>query len=1212
MNTIANPIHLQSPGAWADAPSQHSALRRAISQRLTMAEHEAVQALLDQRQLDTAQESAVKAYATALVKGLKAHQHQSARANLVQNLLQTYTLSSDEGIALMCLAESLLRIPDAATRDAIIRDKLSRGQWQEHLGQSESIFVNAATWGLLITGRVTRPVARGSLGGTLHRWLQTGSAPVIRQAVAMAMRIMGQQFVAGVSIQAATQHAKAQEQRGYRYSYDMLGEAAMTDQDAQRYLDAYAQAIDHIGRTAVGNNAIERAGISIKLSALHPRYQRAQRQRVITELYPRLFGLVRRAKAYGIGINIDAEESERLEISLDLLERLCFEPELAGYDGIGFVIQAYQKRCPAVVDWLVDLAQRSQHRLMVRLVKGAYWDSEIKRAQVEGLTDYPVYTQKAHTDLSYLVCAEKLLRAPAQIYPQFATHNAHTVAAIFEMAGPASYEEGQYEFQCLHGMGEALYDQVVGTGGPLAQRRPCRIYAPVGSHETLLAYLVRRLLENGANTSFINQVADKHLRIDDLIRDPIASIQAARACHPQLRDVNPHIAMPSDIYGTHRRNSAGVDLDDESALHAIGVALQQASAWPMDTPIRAAVDAELKRPWVAVHNPAQHQQIIGRVQQALAADVDSAMQAAQKAANNWAKTHPVLRAAMLMKAADAIEQSTHAFIAILMLEAGKTAANALAEVREAVDFLRYYAAQIDEHFDIETHRPLGPVVAISPWNFPLAIFTGQVAAALAAGNPVLAKPAEQTPLVAAMAVDALHQAGVPADVLQLLPGDGDTVGAALVVHPHTAGVVFTGSTEVARLIQHSLAGRLNADGQPIPLIAETGGQNAMIVDSSALTEQVVADVLSSAFDSAGQRCSALRVLCLQADIADKTMDMLRGAMLDLKVGNPCKLDTDVGPVIDSTARVQIEAHIQSMQAAGQRVTQCPMAAETSQGTFVAPTLIEIDDLSVLKREIFGPVCHVIRYHRDTLDTLVEQINALGYGLTLGVHSRNDATLARVQALAHVGNLYINRNQVGAVVGVQPFGGEGLSGTGPKAGGPLYLYRLLSHRPDAAVHALVTSALETPIALPGPTGEHNTYRLLPRANVLCWSEDAATLQSLVTAVQRVGGAPICDATQARGLGDRHGIQTFAWHADSDLHEVALDFALVDANDEAVLMLQAQLARRPGPIIGMWRATGRDAAVPMERLVVERSVSTNTTASGGNVGLMRLGAAAGAQG
>ncbi len=1204
MNAIADPLLLQSPGTWADAPEHHGSLRLAIAQGLLLSEQEAVQALLDQRHTSEIHQARVRTQAAALIKGLKAHQHRSAQANLVQNLLQTYTLSSHEGIALMCLAESLLRIPDAATRDAIIRDKLCRGQWAEHLGQSESVFVNAATWGLLITGKMLRAPATTSLSGGLHQWLQQASAPVIRQAVAMAMRIMGEQFVAGVTIQRATQHARTQEQRGYRYSYDMLGEAAMTEQDAQRYLQAYAQAIDHIGLTAQGDNVIERAGISIKLSALHPRYQRAQRQRVMNELYPRLLGLVRRAKACGIGINIDAEESERLELSLDLLERLCFEPELAGYDGIGFVIQAYQKRCPAVIDWLIDLAQRSGHRLMVRLVKGAYWDSEIKRAQLDGLAEYPVYTQKAHTDLSYLVCAQKLLAAPESIYPQFATHNAHTVASIVQMADSAREHSSQYEFQCLHGMGEALYDQIVDARHPLVPTRPCRIYAPVGSHDTLLAYLVRRLLENGANTSFINQVADKQLPIESLTRDPAQAIERARAAHPLRKDVNPHIAMPRDIYGDHRSNSKGLDLDDESTLHAIGVALQHTALHPLDAPLLAVTEPTRDRPWLTLRNPANHHQVIGRVQPATSDDIEEAMQVAQQSAAAWSQTIASERAAMLLKAADLIEQDTPSFVALLMIEAGKTAANALAEVREAIDFLRYDAAQIDPHFTAADHRPLGPVVCISPWNFPLAIFVGQIAAALAAANPVVAKPAEQTPLVANRAVSKLLQAGVPTQVLQLLPGDGETVGAALVSHPLTAGVVFTGSTEVAKLIQISLSQRLGPDGQSVPLIAETGGQNAMIVDSSALTEQVVADVLSSAFDSAGQRCSALRVLFLQEDIADKTMAMLRGAMSDLVVGNPAKLNTDVGPVIDSQAQALIEKHVDTMRAAGHAITQCTMSADADQGTFVPPTLIEIDDLSALRREIFGPVCHVVRYPADQLDAVVHQINQLGYGLTMGLHSRCDATAARVQSLARVGNLYINRNQVGAVVGVQPFGGEGLSGTGPKAGGPLYLYRLLSHRPDTHIHALVRDALNAPITLAGPTGEHNTYRLIPRQHVLCWSDQPTVLEQMVIAVQGVGGTPLCIEAQMTDLSHRAGVRTVTWNKDCDLNGMVLDFALVCADDETVLTLQAQLARRAGPIIGLWRWITSQRAVPLERLVAERSVSQNTTASGGNVALMRL--------
>ena len=1210
MNAIADPQLLAPLTHWSNGPVDISPKRQAIAHAHLMSEQTAVQNLLQQRTLAPAHAQRVHACADALVTGLQSHQFSSLHANLVQSLLQTYTLNSAEGIALMCLAESLLRIPDAATRDAIIQDKLSSADWRAHLGQSESVFVNASTWGLWVAGKLNPPPKEPELTHALQRCLQATSAPVIRAAVGAAMRIMGQQFVAGVTIEKAVAAARPTTQRGYRYSYDMLGEAAVTDADAKRYHRAYRRAIEHLGQTTQGQHPIDRAGISIKLSALHPRYERAQREKVWTELYPRLLELVCLARDHQIGINIDAEESERLELSLDLLERLCLEPQLKDFQGLGFVIQAYQKRCPATIDWLIDLAQRSGHRLMVRLVKGAYWDSEIKRAQIEGLSDYPVYTQKAHTDLAYLVCAEKLLAAPAQIFPQFATHNAHTVAAIIDMAGADHYQASQYEFQCLHGMGEPLYDQVVSGALNQAGARACRIYAPVGSHETLLAYLVRRLLENGANTSFINQVADKSIPRSDLIAGPQTRIlNACKSAHgPGMP--NPHIPKPRELYGLQRVNSAGFDLSDEATLSALGQALHACTLHTNGLALISHSAPQMQREWVDVVNPARLNERIGRVETCDISDIDRAMQIATQAAATWAHTPASVRAQALEACADDMERQTLTYMAMLMHEAGKTARDALAEVREAIDFLRYYAAQARATFDAKTHVPLGPVVCISPWNFPLAIFTGQVAAALAAGNPVLAKPAEQTPLIAGMAVQALIRHGVPPEVLHLLPGEGSQIGAALVAHPKACGVVFTGSTEVAKAIHHQLAQRLGPNGQAIPLIAETGGQNAMVVDSSALTEQVVKDAIQSAFGSAGQRCSALRLLCLQEDVADVTLEMMRGAMAELQVGQPTRLDTDVGPVIDAEAQSIITAHIERMRQAGCRITQVEPSKSTCGGTFVAPTLIEINDLSELRREVFGPVCHVIRYPREQLSALIAQINQLGYGLTMGVHSRCDATVETVRRQAHVGNLYVNRNQVGAVVGVQPFGGEGLSGTGPKAGGPLYLYRLLAQRPSAEIDLIAARALARDEVLAGPTGERNVYRLEARQRVLCVSTDVATLQGFTQAVIQVGAVPVWPESQ-RHMAAQCAVQLNPSYCDTALSQAHAELALFEGSDDQALQWMQALANSTGPIASMWRypSAGHAASevckrVPLERLLLERSVSYNTTASGGNVQLMRL--------
>ncbi|ELY4563986.1 trifunctional transcriptional regulator/proline dehydrogenase/L-glutamate gamma-semialdehyde dehydrogenase, partial [Cronobacter sakazakii] len=1028
-----------------------------------------------------------------------------------------------------------------------------------------------------------------------------------------------------------------------------------TAADAQAYMVSYQQAIHAIGKASNGRGIYEGPGISIKLSALHPRYSRAQYDRVMEELYPRLKSLTLLARQYDIGINIDAEEADRLEISLDLLEKLCFEPELAGWNGIGFVIQAYQKRCPFVIDYLIDLATRSRRRLMIRLVKGAYWDSEIKRAQMEGLEGYPVYTRKVYTDISYLACAKKLLAVPNLIYPQFATHNAHTLAAIYNLAGQ-NYYPGQYEFQCLHGMGEPLYEQVVGKISDGKLNRPCRIYAPVGTHETLLAYLVRRLLENGANTSFVNRIADNTLSLDDLVADPVSAVEQLAAQEGRVGLPHPKIPLPQDLYGEGRVNSAGLDLANEHRLASLSSsllnsALQKWRALPM---LENAVDDGELAP---VINPAEPRDIVGYAREATEAEVAQALESAVNNAPIWFATPPQERAAILERAAVLMEDQTQTLIGILVREAGKTFANAIAEVREAVDFLRYYAGQVRDDFDNETHRPLGPVVCISPWNFPLAIFTGQVAAALAAGNSVLAKPAEQTPLIAAQGIQILLEAGVPQGVVQLLPGRGETVGAQLTGDPRVRGVMFTGSTEVATLLQRNIADRLDPQGRPTPLIAETGGLNAMIVDSSALTEQVVVDVVASAFDSAGQRCSALRVLCLQEEIADHTLTMLKGAMAECRMGNPGRLTTDIGPVIDADAKAGIERHIQAMRAKGRKVFQAARdnsldAREWQTGTFVMPTLIELESFDEMKKEVFGPVLHVVRYNRNNLAGLIEQINKAGYGLTLGVHTRIDETIAQVTGSAHVGNLYVNRNMVGAVVGVQPFGGEGLSGTGPKAGGPLYLYRLLASRPEAAVqttlerhdaryaqdaqvktlitrphqaltewaagrpelkalceHYLALSQSGVQRTLPGPTGERNTYTLLPRERVLCLADNEQDLLVQLAAATSAGSRVLwVDEPLQRTLAKQlpAAVNAIIDFAKPDvLFSQRFDAVIYHGDSDQLRALCEKVAARDGAIVSVQGFARGETNLLLERLWLERSLSVNTAAAGGNASLMTIG-------
>jgi RHH-type proline utilization regulon transcriptional repressor/proline dehydrogenase/delta 1-pyrroline-5-carboxylate dehydrogenase len=1197
---FAPPIRPQTP------------LRAAITAAYRRAEPECLAPLIEAATLPEVVRADAESTARALIALLRKEGTKSG----VEALVQEYTLSSEEGVALMCLAEALLRIPDDATRDALIRDKIADGDWRAHLGGSRSLFVNAATWGLVVTGRLVDSADDKGLGAALTRLIARAGEPVIRRGVDLAMRMMGEQFITGETIAEALKRARKEEARGFGYSYDMLGEAAATAKDAASYYDDYTQAIHAIGKAAAGRGIYAGPGISIKLSALHPRYARAQADRVMSELLPRVQALAVLAKSYDIGFNIDAEEADRLELSLDLLESLALDPALAGWNGLGFVVQAYGKRCPFVIDWIVDLARRAGRRIMVRLVKGAYWDAEIKRAQVDGLADFPVYTRKVHTDVAYIACARKLLAAKDVIFPQFATHNALTLATIYQIAG-SDFKIGDYEFQCLHGMGEPLYRQVVGTDG---LGRPCRIYAPVGTHEKLLAYLVRRLLENGANSSFVNRVADPEVSIDELVVDPVEIVR--NAPHPGAK--HDAIALPRDLY-PDRRNSGGIDLANEEALARLGEALQASAAvqW------RAASEGGegTERP---LANPADHRDLVGSVVETTADAAGAAVRRA--AASCWSSVPVGERAAMLERAADAMEARMPALIGLAVREAGKSVANAIAEVREAVDFLRYYAVQARALGTDK--RPLGPVVCISPWNFPLAIFTGQVAAALVAGNPVLAKPAEETPLIAGESVRLLHEAGVPTDALQLVPGDG-AIGAALVGASETAGVMFTGSTEVARLIQKQLAERLSADGKPIPLIAETGGQNAMIVDSSALAEQVVADVIASAFDSAGQRCSALRILCLQEEVADRTLAMLKGALAELRIGNTDRLAVDIGPVITAEAQANIETHIAAMRALGRSVEQQPLSDETAHGTFVPPTIIELDSIADLTREVFGPVLHVIRYRREDLDALIDAINATGYGLTFGLHTRLDETIAEVTGRIKAGNLYINRNVIGAIVGVQPFGGRGLSGTGPKAGGPLYLPRLVrdvtpapqgeavvdpalsdlaawlnaNGEPQAAMLALqldAASPLGREVELPGPVGERNLYALHPRGTILLVPETRAGLFHQLAASLATGNEVVveADATLRAVLAELPARVRARIRDDADFSG-----ALVEGEAGRVKGLLRTLAARPGGVVSVQSASGAALdsadAYSLNLLVEEVSVSINTTAAGGNASLMMLG-------
>lgn len=963
--------------------------------------------------------------------------------------LQEFDLSNKEGVALMCLAESLLRVPDGATADKLISEKIKAGRWSDHKGSSESTFVNASTWGLMLTGEfVDLSDVRGNSDNWFKTFVKKAGEPVVRTAIMQAMRIMGGQYVLGRTIDEAISRGIKENKPGTRFSFDMLGEGARTLADADRYFEAYKKAILEIGKQESKDNCYEANGISVKFSALHPRYEMGHRDVVMDFMVPRILELAALAKEKGLGFTIDAEEADRLDLSLDIFEVLAKDQSLQNWDGLGLVVQAYQKRAPYVIDWLTTLGRDLGRKFMVRLVKGAYWDSEIKHAQEAGLSDYPVYTRKPSTDLSYQVCAERLMVARDVFYPQFATHNAYSVSLIIELVKKWDIGASEFEFQRLHGMGHLLYDMVKENTDVDFN---IRVYAPVGAHKDLLPYLVRRLLENGANSSFVNRFMDKDVSVEELMQDTIKMVEEKS---PKRHSMIP---LPADILSyskrekVGRKNAVGFELTDPLEIDRLNENL----SINYDLKAGPIVSGELK--WANiedVYNPTTGE-VMGKVSIAGDDDIERALNASANAQKSWNALGGTARSKILNQAADELENKTHYFMAIVANEAGRTLMDGLSEVREAVDFLRYYAGQAIENFEDSILLPgptgernelflqgRGTFLCISPWNFPLAIFLGQVSAALAAGNAVIAKPAEQTPIVAAEAVKILHDAGVPVDVLHLMTGDGATVGAKLVADERIDGVCFTGSTETAKIINRSLAGR---DGAIATLIAETGGQNVMIVDSTALPEQVVDDAISSAFQSAGQRCSALRVLYIQDDVADTIIPMLKGAMDCLSLGHPTNLKTDVGPVIDQDARRLLDDHVAYMEKEGTLLHKLDVPADYENGTFFAPRLYEIKSLDQLKKEVFGPVLHVIRYKASKLDDILAQIQNTGFGLTLGVHSRIEESAEYIFRNLDVGNTYVNRNIVGAVVGVQPFGGQGLSGTGPKAGGPRYLYRFATEK-----------------------------------------------------------------------------------------------------------------------------------------------------------------------
>jgi RHH-type transcriptional regulator, proline utilization regulon repressor / proline dehydrogenase / delta 1-pyrroline-5-carboxylate dehydrogenase len=1201
--------------------------RQAVRRGHATDEAAAIRDLAGRIGLDARERERIAASAAGIVGRVR----RETSPTLMESFLAEYGLSTEEGVGLMCLAEALLRVPDAETIDELIHDKIEPSDWGAHLGRSASPLVNASTWALMLTGRVLDDDPAGPTRA-LRRLIRRAGEPVVRTAVGQAMKHLGRQFVLGETIEEGMRKARDLERKGYTYSYDMLGEAARTDADARRYHQSYANAVSAIAGAATGE-VRSSPGISVKLSALHPRYEYAHRETVMAELAPRALDLARRAARAGIGFNIDAEEQDRLEISLDVIEALLSDPGLAGWDGFGVVVQAYGLRAAPVIDHLHALAARLDRRIMVRLVKGAYWDTEIKVAQESGVERFPVFTRKANTDLSYMACARMLLDRRDRIYPQFATHNAHTCAAVLAMAGN---DRDSFEFQRLHGMGESLHEIVKEGEGTR-----CRIYAPVGAHRDLLAYLVRRLLENGANSSFVNQIVDESIPPERVARDPVAEVEAFGD-----RIANPAIRPPLELFGS-RRNSRGYRVNEPASILPL-IEARDAFADATWTAAPMVVGrTEPAGPAREARSPADRGRLVGHVHEATAEEVEAALAAAEAGFADWSATPVATRAGILRRASDLFEENAAELIALAAREAGKILLDGVAEVREAVDFLRYYADEAERLEEEEPGTGRGVFVCISPWNFPLAIFTGQVAAALAAGNTVIAKPAEQTPLIADRAVALMREAGLPEAALQLLPGDGPSVGGPLTSDPRIAGVCFTGSTEVAQVIHRALAAHAAPDAI---LIAETGGLNAMIVDSTALPEQAVRDIVASSFQSAGQRCSALRMLYVQEEARGRLTEMLFGAMDALTLGDPWDPAVDVAPVIDEEAQRDIAGYVEGKAQAG-RVLKALSAP--ASGCFAAPAVVELSGIGELEREVFGPVLHVASFRARDIDAVVDAINARGYGLTFGLHTRIDDRVQQIVERIRVGNAYVNRNQIGAIVGSQPFGGEGLSGTGPKAGGPLYvnrfrrtepaaehpapsgppvdrdalhralagldarnwaarpdrvavLRRALSGRGGVVRRALLAAAAfdPGPFTLPGPTGESNRLSLHPRGPVLCLGPTAELALAQAAQALAVGCAAAIaapGATEATRPLEATGAPVAAFDGvvePSALTELEGIAAVAAAGrSEWTAALRRALADRPGPITPL-----ETQVVGPARFVLERHLCIDTTAAGGNASLL----------
>lgn len=1166
----------------------------------------------------------------------------------MQRIIQEFSLSSKEGVALMSLSEALLRIPDKQTKEELIEDKITNKNWKNYIKQDYSFLIKLISISFIIIEKIFNNKSKIKLTNILYKIIKNSTKPIIRNIINKTMKLIGKQFIISEKIKGIT---KKRNKNKFNYSYDILGESALTENEAKKYIYLYQKAIEEIGKKSIGKDIYSNSGISIKLSALHPRYCRAQYQRVIKELYPRLLQLTLQAKNHNISINIDAEESDKLEISLDLFKKLSFERKLLGWNGIGFVVQSYQKRCLYVIKELIEIAKKSQHKIMIRLVKGAYWDSEIKKTQINGFKDYPVYTKKIHTDISYLACAKKLLSVPDLIYPQFATHNTQTLSSIYHIAGK-NYFKGQYEFQCLYGMGENLYKQVVGSIYQNKLDRPCRIYAPIGKYKTLLPYLVRRLLENGANSSFVNQITKKNVNLKELVCNPIEKIIKNKQIKGKIGIPHKKIPLPRFLYGENRKNSYGIDLNNEKNLKKLSEFLITSPKNYIVTPLLSKKNILFNQisKKKTIINPANQNDIIGYVYDTPINEINNAIKNANKALDCWKKTTVQKRSKILIKTAKLIEKHFYHFIAILVRESGKTYHNAISEIRESIDFLRYYAQQIQENINENQVEPLGIVICISPWNFPLAIFIGQISAALATGNVVLAKPAEQTPIVAMLAVKLLYKSGIPKNVLQMLTGKGSIIGKKI-IEENIDGVIFTGSNNVAKIIHKCISQKLNRHNKPITFIAETGGLNTMIIDSSALTEQVINDVIVSAFDSSGQRCSAMRLLCVQEEVFKKTINMLKEAVVEYSVGNPTELSTDIGPIINRESKENIIKYINKMKKNGNKIYQ---SKKNKNGNFITPTIIEIKYINELKNEIFGPVLHVLKYKKNEIKKLIKNINNLGYGLTFGLHTRIDKFANYISKKIKAGNIYINRNMIGAVVGVQPFGGEGLSGTGPKAGGPLYIYKLLNKYKNIDINKIINKSnkfyklknwkksinrfKEYDIFLKwaktqndktieklfnkeennqkkiisnkliGPTGELNKYFLIPRKKILFLAKNKTDIFNQIFAALKIG----CEIIWQKDLIHKKINDQLPKEIQKKIHfteewekkDYNFDFVIHHGDKHELKEICKKIANKEGKIIGIQSFKQGDKNLYIENLFHERVISINTSATGGDINLIRL--------